>query len=259
MIIELEVLMLFRQPLIKKIGKILLSVILALALLTGIYLAFYYHAAPGTKQHVTETIQDAGHELPYRVIRGNQRLIYIPEEPVAGFIFYPGAKVEYIAYTPLMEELASRGIFCVLLHMPGNMAVFGIHAAGTIPEQYPEVPKWYLGGHSLGGAMASHHIAKRADVYDGLILLGSYANADLTNTDLSVLSLYGSEDMVLSRDKYEEAKAFLPADFTETVIEGGCHAYFGNYGPQKGDGEPTISREEQLKQTVEQMVAWMTR
>ena len=37
----------------------------------------------------------------------------------------------------------------------------------------------------------------------------------------------------------------------ETVIEGGCHAYFGAYGAQKGDGTPAITCEEQMQQTVQ--------
>ena len=57
--------------------------------------------------------------------------------------------------------------------------------------------------------------------------------------------MYGTEDRVLNRNQYESRRENLPADFTERVIEGGCHAWFGSYGPQKGDGTPTISAEEQ--------------
>ena len=41
-------------------------------------------------------------------------------------------------------------------------------------------------------------------------------------------------------------------DYTENVveIEGGNHAQFGNYGPQKGDLPATISAEEQQARTV---------
>ena len=55
----------------------------------------------------------------------------------------------------------------------------------------------------------------------------------------------------MNRDKYEKYKVNLPNDFTEIVIEGGCHAYFGMYGLQKGDGTPTISAEEQIILTAD--------
>ncbi|MCF0206701.1 MAG: alpha/beta hydrolase, partial [Bacteroidales bacterium] len=41
----------------------------------------------------------------------------------------------------------------------------------------------------------------------------------------------------------------------ELVIEGGCHSYFGWYGMQDGDGEPSISRDEQINRTVDFLLA----
>ena len=67
----------------------------------------------------------------------------------------------------------------------------------------------------------------------------------------------GGEDGVLNREKYEADRVNLPQDTTETVIDGGCHAGFGSYGAQKGDGTPTISAEEQQRQTADALAAWM--
>lgn len=64
----------------------------------------------------------------------------------------------------------------------------------------------------------------------------------------------GGEDGVLNREKYEENKVYLPEDFEEIVIDGGCHAYFGTYGAQDGDGIPDITNEEQIEMTVEMIV-----
>ena len=172
-------------------------------------------------------------------------------DPVAGLIFYPGGKVEHAAYTPLMETLASEGILCVLVEMPFRLAVLDVNAADGIPEAFPEVECWYMGGHSLGGSMAASYLASHTEDFDGLILLGSYSTADLSGSGLSVLSVYGSEDGVLNREKYAEYKPNLPEGFTETVIAGGNHAYFGAYGEQEGDGTATVTPAEQLRQTVE--------
>ena len=65
-----------------------------------------------------------------------------------------------------------------------------------------------------------------------------------------MLSVYGSEDNVLNREKYDENRSNLPDDFTEIVIDGDCHAYFGMYGAQDGDGTPAITNEEQMYLTV---------
>lgn len=69
--------------------------------------------------------------------------------------------------------------------------------------------------------------------------------------------VYVSEDGVLNREKYEADRTNLPQDTTETIIDGDCHAGFGSYGAQKGDGTPTISAEEQQRQTADALAAWI--
>lgn len=176
---------------------------------------------------------------------------YIPEKSSAGFIFYPGGKVEHTAYAPLMQACAERGILCVLIEMPFNLAVMDIDAADGIQERFPEIEDWYIGGHSLGGSMAASYLADNAENYSGLILLGSYSTAHLSCADVDVLSIYGSEDAVMNREKYAENLCNMPADFNEIIIEGGNHAGFGMYGEQEGDGEATISSTEQIEITAD--------
>ena len=89
------------------------------------------------------------------------------------------------------------------------------------------------------------------------VYVNDYYHADLTDSGLRVYAAYGSEDGVLNREKYEADRINLPQDTTETVIDGGCHAGFGSYSAQKGDGTPTISAEEQQRQTADALAAWM--
>ena len=168
----------------------------------------------------------------------------------SALIFYPGAKVEYTAYVPLLYQLAEQGLDVFLIKMPCNLAFLGQNRAEDVMRMY-EYEKWYLGGHSLGGAMAAFYAAKHPDDLDGMILLAAYSTKDLHGDDFSVISIYGSEDGVLNMDKIEESRAYMPTNYKEICIEGGNHAQFGNYGVQKGDGVASISREEQQEQTVE--------
>ena len=101
--------------------------------------------------------------------------------------------------------------------------------------------------------MAASYLADNTDKLDGLILLGSYSTADISESDVSVLSIYGSEDGVMNREKYDKNKEKLPSDFKEVIIEGGCHAYFGMYGEQDGDGKTVITPEEQIIITAEEI------
>jgi dienelactone hydrolase len=159
-------------------------------------------------------------------------------------VFYPGGKVEAEAYAPLLERLSQKGITCVLVRMPFNLAVFDVNAADRVYSMLPDIENWYIGGHSLGGAMASSYAGKNTDKIKGVVLLGAYP---VGSYDVPTLTIYGSEDMVLDRSKL---------DGVENVheITGGNHAYFGNYGEQKGDGKAEITREEQQEQAVEAII-----
>ena len=226
-----------------RILAIILIVFLALSGACAIYVSDYYHADAEAIEAYTLT-QNANISKE-EIAKGV--LAYIPEEASAGFIFYPGGKVEYTAYEPLMLTLAEKGILSILIEMPFNLAVFDINAADGIIAKYPEIENWYIGGHSLGGSMAASYLADHKDDFAGLILLASYSTVDFSNSDLQMLSIYGSEDKVLNVENYEKNKLNLPKDFTEFIIEGGCHAYFGMYGEQKGDGTPTIENTTQIQ------------
>ncbi len=232
--------------------RILLGVVLALALGIAVYAGDYYRADESAAASLERTIPGV------RVDAGRDRIVFVPDGAREGLIFYPGGKVEFSAYAPLMEELAREGILCVLVRMPLNLAVLDANAANGIPEAYPEIETWAVGGHSLGGAMAAVYAAGHPEEVDALVLLAAYSTADLSGSGVRVLSVYGTEDGVMKRDRYEEYRANLPADVTELIIDGGCHAGFGSYGPQKGDGTPLISREEQQRITAEAVRAFLT-
>ena len=239
----------------KKRTRIILSMCLAFLLVIGIgsyaYLSDYYHAdetALEAMAYLTDSVQAE---------QDGDVIWFVPEDPTTGLIFYPGGKVEYTAYAPLLRACAENGILCALVRMPGNLAVLDANAADGLQQEHPEITTWYIAGHSLGGAMAAGYAAAHEKDFDGLILLAAYSTKDISQASLRVLSVYGSEDGVMDRESYERNRANLPADTTEVILDGGCHAQFGSYGPQNGDGVPTISGEEQVRQTPEAIAAFV--
>lgn len=236
----------------KKLKFIVPLVILALIIVAGAwYVNDYYHSDVDI-----EAYADSGGPVEVREIDGG--LFLDGEGDSEAVIFYPGAKVEYTAYLPLFYDLAEQGVDCFLVKMPFNLAFLGINKADDIMSAY-DYEHWYLSGHSLGGAMAASYASGHLDALDGLILLAAYPTKDLKAKDFGVLSVYGSEDGVVNRDKLAEGRQWMPDDFTELCIEGGNHAWFGDYGEQKGDGKATISRKEQQDQTVTAILKLMNR
>ena len=239
----------------KKTAKLILTSILVITLLlgagTGIYLSDYYHADADAQAALTSS--DG-----YTVTVTQDMAVFSPALPEAGFIFYPGGKVEYTAYAPLMAELAKHNILCIILKMPGNLAVLDSDAARGIVQQYPLVDRWYIGGHSLGGSMAASYLADCHEDFSGLILLASYSTSDFAESDLRVLSLVGTEDGVLNRKSYEKYWDNLPENTAEIYLEGGNHAFFGSYGPQEGDGKANLSPLEQTGLTANYILEFIS-
>lgn len=226
----------------KKAGILITLLIVALVVCTGIYLGTYYHSVD-VEKYLTSTDEIKVQDFD------NGILFDGPGEKEA-LIFYPGAKVATEAYAPLMYKLAENGIDSFLVDMPCHMAFFGMNRAEKIMKEY-DYDTWYLGGHSLGGAMIASAAAEHTEQVDGLLLLAAYTTKDLSKSDMKVITIYGSEDGVLNMDEIKEGRKLLPDGSVEKCIEGGNHAQFGSYGEQKSDGEAKISGEDQIEETVE--------
>ena len=110
-----------------------------------------------------------------------------------------------------------------------------------------------MGGHSLGGVRACQLAADA----DALVLFASYCSNDLSASDVGVLSMAGSEDGLSTPEKIADARHLLPADADLVEIDGASHASFGDYGPQSGDGTPTIPTDEMHRIVTELLVPFL--
>ncbi|MBO4678387.1 MAG: hypothetical protein J5626_01810 [Lachnospiraceae bacterium] len=221
---------------------VLLSAILLVLCAFLIFTGTYYHAdsvalaALNPDKEVTVSKADYGYFFDG------------PSEDTA-LILYPGAKVEAAAYAPLCRDLANSGVDVCLVDMPFKIAFLGINKADKIIDS-ANYEHWYIAGHSLGGVAASRYASEHADKLDGVVLLASFTVHELDES-LNTILIYGSEDKVLDMNKYHDNSGNLPPNAKEYVLDGGNHAGFGSYGPQKGDGEATISQDEQVSETAE--------
>lgn len=205
------------------------------------YFSIYYHADSSVKEYLKSSEEVV-------VTHINNGYYFDGKGSNNAIIFYPGAKVEYTSYAPLMYNLAKEGIDTFLIDMPFNMSFFGSNKADSIIKNY-SYNNYYMMGHSLGGAVASIYASQNTDKIKGVILLASYSTKDIKG--LEVLSIYGSNDGCLNKKAYEKNKTNLPSNYSETVIDGGNHADFGFYGNQKGDKKSTIGKDIQQKYTIE--------
>jgi hypothetical protein len=175
-----------------------------------------------------------------------------------GLVFYPGAKVEPAAYAPAAQAIAAAGYPVFIAKMPLNLAILGVDAASGIVAAHPEVARWTIAGHSLGGAMATSYVASHPDPMRGLALWASYPNADLSALPLVATSIWGSLDAGAAKMGGPQARADLPPDATFIEVPGGNHEQNGWYTGQPNDPPATISRGAQQAVVVDATVTLLS-
>lgn len=195
-------------------------------------------------------------------VEDNGDIVFEPVDNAknVGFIFYPGAKVEPAAYASKAKEIASKGYTTIIAKMTSNLAILSPNRADSIISNYEDIDNWVIGGHSLGGVMASNY-ALEDDRIKGLVLLASYpqAKTNFTDKSIQVLSLWGSNDQIADLNKVKDAKYVMPSDAEFIEIEGGNHGGFGDYGHQKGDGESSITNKQQIMDTSNYIIDFLDR
>jgi pimeloyl-ACP methyl ester carboxylesterase len=169
-----------------------------------------------------------------------------------GFLFQPGAKVDARAYVSALRPLALAGHVVVIAKQPLGIAFLATNAIDSARSEFPNVTKWVVGGHSLGGTVAALQ-ATGAQVQSsdsgsasvapivGLVLFASYPAADMSNSNMPVLSLSGEKDGLSTPGAIAASRPNLPSSTTFIEIPGANHASFGDYGMQFGDGVATAN------------------
>ncbi|HKI52832.1 MAG TPA: alpha/beta hydrolase [Anaerolineales bacterium] len=239
----------------KKMKRVLLGLLIVVVISTLGFFIWASNAAQPTETALNALSTDAQVEI--RQEDGFITFAPVQAHASTGFIFYPGGRVDYRAYAPVLHQIAERGYFVALVHAPLNLAFFDTDAADQVMGLFPEIDQWAVGGHSLGGVAAASYAEKHLDEVAGLVLWASYpANDAMINSDIKAIVIYGTNDME-GDQQIGIVKARLPSDTQFVTIEGGNHAQFGSYGPQPGDRPASISAEEQWNQATELTVRFL--
>lgn len=170
------------------------------------------------------------------------------QRSVVGLVFTPGARVDARAYARILRPVAAAGYLVVILKVPYGIAFTDpFQSAGPI-ARHPEVGAWAVGGHSLGGVTAALYAGRHPSV--ALLLWASFPANDLSGRSAAVTSISGDQDGLTTPADIKASKARLPAATCFLPIPGAVHAFFGDYGVQRGDGTPSTTRTEAQNRIV---------
>lgn len=263
-----------------KIIGLVIAIILAITLIgAGIYINDYYHATESANNAIANTsnvtVIETSDYIYFKANGTNNHIIYHNNNNGSnysninnynindnnsnnynylmtgkkGLIFYPGGKVAPEAYAPLAKKIGEAGYDVAIMKMPFNLAILDTNKANMILNEHADV-NWIIGGHSLGGSAASSFVASNPSSVNGIVFLASYPINNISGSGIKGLSIIGSNDGVLNKNEFEKSKSKFPKDTYFQVINGGNHAYFGDYGFQNGDNNASISQANQENETV---------
>ncbi|MCX7601098.1 MAG: alpha/beta hydrolase [Meiothermus sp.] len=168
--------------------------------------------------------------------------VFVPQGPIkGGLAFYPGGLVEPQAYAPVLRRIAQGGYRVALLQVRFNLAVTEQGKARQAIAEAPDLP-WAVGGHSLGGVVASNFADSNQSVR-ALVMWAAYPQNDLSGKTLPTLALFAEKDGVIRQEQLEASQPKFPKNTERQTIPGLNHAGFGAYGPQRGDSPATIAPE----------------
>ncbi|MHC5229345.1 alpha/beta hydrolase [Enterococcus sp. LJL99] len=226
-----------------------LGIVLILLLASGLFLHFntYQPTAEALDQAKTAKIE-------------NKTLFFKGDSDKPTVLFYQGGLVENASYSIWAKKVSEAGYPVYLIKEPLNLAVLAPNKAEKIISTN-HINSYVIGGHSLGGVMASRFAAeqKNDSSLKGVFFLASYPDkkGSLDSFSGEIVSITGSEDGVLNWEAYTEAKEYLPSQTAYKTIEGGNHAGFGSYGKQKKDKDASISNAIQQTQIADILIDWL--
>jgi len=177
--------------------------------------------------------------------------VFVPKGTVPrdAFIILPGGNCDPKAYAPAAHAIAAKKYLTVIVPMPNCVAIGGRGRADKIIEDFEEIENWVIGGHSVGGTAACIYAQKYSNI-DGVVIWASLSPGGLEDTDMKVLTVYGSRDGRVGPEDVLANAGALPADTIFKEIEGGNHTQFGYFDTtpdlyMTDDNAATITLEKQ--------------
>ncbi len=232
----------------KKVAKIvaIIVVIIPLLIFGWLWYSTEVNLASPTQEALAALLSDEN-----VLVESDDWLVLRPEtsEPIAGLIFYPGANCDIRGYISILRAVAEQGYLVVAVSMPFDFSIFAPNRADDVRTAYPDIQRWAIAGHSMGGAMAAMYASGHQEDLAGLILWDSYppTTNSLEDSKLPVVHIHRATEDGLPPPKFESMRRLFPKNSQWVAIPGGQHMYFGSFngGGYQEDQLPGITREAQ--------------
>jgi len=238
-----------KSKLFKILKRVILVIVLVFALLTvglAIYSSTSYKSLPEMDIAI-----DALDLTSVTYTEGRTSIKYEVTDPKMNIIFIPGGLVEPDSYKYLAAGLALDGYNVTIVKVLFNLAILTPNSSARfIDNDLDNV----IIGHSLGGVVASMVASKHSEITK-IIMLGSYPINNIQAQ--SSLFITAEHDDAMDQKEFNDSLKYVNSENIIFNIDGGNHAQFGWYGPQKGDGTAEMTTLEQQNIVISQILLFL--
>jgi dienelactone hydrolase len=249
------------MKIIRSVFIIIMSAAAAAVLLYagyGVYIASKVNAMPEVKQAIDrEAGKTAGKDMLLTDKSGDHIVLPGGKNRETGIIIYPAAFSDETSYIPVAFKFAGQGYSVFIAKMPFRLSMFDTENALNYTGMYKEIKKWYIIGHSMGGIAASVFAEKHPGIISGIIFWASGPLPDMKDSKIRFLLISGTRDGFFPGAALDMMKKRLPAGAKYYTIQGGNHSQFAWYPDMPGDLKASVSREEQQKQAIGQVLEFI--
>ena len=165
-------------------------------------------------------------------------------------IFVPKSNVDAEDYVQIARGLANEGYLSILL----RTSTVTSDSINQILGFYPAILEWYIGGHSSGADAACKYLQNNSLYFNGVFLISSFSNVDLSAMKLKTLTIYGTEDKILNKKTYSDRLENLGSHYIEYVINGANHYGFADCEPSNLDGAAKLTHKEIVEITIDYII-----
>lgn len=218
------------KKILKRIGIGLMALLLVLFIALNIYSSTSYTALDEMYDALSDIESD-----DVTFYEDKDELRYTVSNPKKNIVFIPGGLVTPDSYSYLAYSLALEGYNVTIAKAPYNLAILNQWIG---KEFLSDDLENVVIGHSLGGVTASM-VFSGNDKVSTMMFLGSYPIKDMS--DKKVLFIAAEHDLGMDPEAFDDSMKFVNDESVIIDIDGGNHAQFGWYGPQKGDGDAEMS------------------
>jgi dienelactone hydrolase len=171
-----------------------------------------------------------------------------------GVVFYPGAYTDVRGYAQTLRPLAAAGYRVVAVKMPFELAILAPGRAAEVLAANPDVTRWAIMGHSVGGTSAAIFAAENPDAVDGVVIWDSFppSFASLAAFPKPVWHIHRATPDGAPPESFAVQRPLFPPSSRWVPIPGGIHMYFGSFsgGGYQEDWAPSISQQQQHETVI---------